>query len=84
MSGTVSHLVGIEAHVARRVQAQVLLLPPMIGVEVALGMGKPIPFEAGRAFGACPFDSRRYCQFCLERTANGEAIRPEPGGSREE
>ena len=28
MSGTVSHLVGGEAHVARRVQVQVLLLPP--------------------------------------------------------
>ena len=28
MSGTVSHLVGGEAHVVRRVQVQVLLLPP--------------------------------------------------------
>ena len=28
VSGTVSHLVGGEAHVARRVQVQVLLLPP--------------------------------------------------------
>jgi hypothetical protein len=28
MSGTVSHLVGGEAHVVRRVQVQALLLPP--------------------------------------------------------
>ena len=32
MSGTVSHLVGGEAHVVRRVQVQVLLLPPRTGV----------------------------------------------------
>ena len=34
---------------------------------VALGIGKPIPFEAGRTFGACAFDSRRYRQEMLER-----------------
>ena len=60
-----SHLVGSEAHVPRRVQVQVLLLPPMIRVEVALGMGKPIPFEAGSTFGTCAFDSRRYRQFSI-------------------
>ena len=32
VSGTVSHLVGGEAHAARRVQVQVLLLPPRIGI----------------------------------------------------
>jgi hypothetical protein len=37
------------------------------GVGVALGIGKPIPFEAGRTFGACAFDSRRYRQEILER-----------------
>jgi hypothetical protein len=28
------------------------------GVGVALGIGKPIPFEAGRTFRTCAFDSR--------------------------
>ena len=37
------------------------------GGGVALGIGKPIPFEAGRTFGACAFDSRRYRQEMLER-----------------
>jgi hypothetical protein len=68
-----SHLVGGEAHVARRVQVQVLLLPPRTGApgdrSSSLGwrwrsaLGKSIPFETGRAFGACAFDSRRYRQF---------------------
>jgi hypothetical protein len=43
MSGTVSHLVGGEVHVARRVQVRVLLLPPRIGVlgdgSLSLGWG---------------------------------------------
>ena len=56
MSGTVSHLVGGEAHVARRVQVQVLLLPPQIGsqrqvfvagIEVALGMWEAHPVRGG-------------------------------------
>ena len=53
----VSHLVGGEAHVARRVQVQVLLLPPRTGVpgdgssslgwRVALGIGKAHPVRSG-------------------------------------
>ncbi len=42
-----SHLVGSEAHVPRRVQVQVLLLPPMTEVEVALGNGKAHPVRSG-------------------------------------
>jgi hypothetical protein len=54
MSGTVSHLVGGEARVARRVQVQVLLLPPWIEVEVALGIWKAHPVRSG----TCLWDLR--------------------------
>lgn len=75
-----SHLVGGEAHVARRVQVQVLLLPP----RVALGMGKPIPFAKRDApLGLARSTRAATASFELERTANGEAIRSELGGSRE-
>ena len=90
----VSHLVGGEAHAARRVQVQVLLLPPMTGVpgdrsfvagvEVALGNRKAHlvrseTYLRGLRVRLAPLPP----VFELERTANGEAIRPEPGGSCE-
>ena len=70
---TLSHLVGGEAHASnacadsspaptaknRGPRRQVFVA----GVGVALGIGKPIPFEAGRTFGTCAFDSRRYRHF---------------------
>lgn len=57
MSGMASHLVGSEAHVVRRVQVQVLLLPPGTGVlsdrssslgwTVALGRWEAHPVRGG-------------------------------------
>jgi hypothetical protein len=47
VSGTVSHLVGGEAHVVRRVQVQVLLLPPGMGWRVALGIWKAHSVRSG-------------------------------------
>ena len=94
MSGTVSHLVGGEAHAAQRVQVQVLLLPPRSGVPgdrssslgwtVALGMWEAHPVRGGTYLRGHARSTRAaIASFELERTANGEAIRPESGGSRE-
>ena len=92
MSGTVSHLVGGEAHVARRVQVQVLLLPPMAGAP-ATGLRRwgggsvgqlesPSRSKRDVPSGLARSTRAATASFELERTANGEAIRPEPGGSR--
>ena len=74
-----SHLVGGEAHVERRVQVQVLLLPP----RVALGMGSPSRSKRDAPSGLARSTRAATASFEVERTANGEAIRPEPGGSCE-
>jgi hypothetical protein len=88
-----SHLVGSEAHVARRVQVQVLLLPPMTGSPATdlrrCGGGSVGQWESpSRSKRDVPSGLARSTRAAtagleLERTANGEAIRHEPGGSRE-
>ncbi len=76
-----------------RVQVRVLLLPPRTGVpatdlhrwvEGALGIWKAHPVRSGTYLRGLRVRLASLPPVCeLERTANGEAIRPEPGGSRE-
>ena len=75
-----------------RVQVQVLLLPPMTGVQrrvFVAGVGSVGQLESpSRSKRDVPSGLARSTRaataiFNVERTANGEAIRSEPGGSRE-